>query len=58
VIVTVIVLPQVVVMSWHVDGHDAIALLPHEQTEPSGRLGALVESVGQSPGEPQHWLKL
>jgi hypothetical protein len=44
-------------MSWHVAGHDEMALPPHEQTELSGRLGALVESVGQSPGEPQHWLK-
>jgi hypothetical protein len=54
VIVTVMVVPQVVVMSWHVAGHVARTLPPQAQTELSGKVGALVEPVGQSPGEPQH----
>jgi hypothetical protein len=56
--VTVMLSPQRLVMSRQFAGQDAIApppVLPQSHTELSGRLGALVALVGQSPAEPQHW---
>jgi hypothetical protein len=55
VIVTVIVDPQIPVISAQDDGQEVSDPPLHEQTESAGKLGAAVESVGQSPTLLQHW---